>query len=283
MKSVILLVGLVCCSFLAFGQEEDDYYKKPSQRVDVKNNAYPNLDRKSVNMYVGVEGGMEVNQSTLINNLDGLIGKLKGKDLYWGIVLGYNMNDTWSIETGYYKNPSYVIQSLSSGRSYPYIYRLGTALHTIPIRYKRKILTIDPITKNATIHVGVGVLLSPGAADKKIGQRIFTGYSLNPQNPKDTMKLQITSEAFLSKRAIAQAEFQVELHGRVSNSLSIVVFARGNVAPKGLVRSDINYTVNQALIDKAQQLTNGISFNFGLVFRYNIMRSYKYIDKENTD
>ncbi|RFS17079.1 hypothetical protein [Emticicia sp. C21] len=283
MKSVILLLSFVCCSFLAFGQEDDEYYQKPSQRVDVKNSAYPNLDRKSVNMYIGVEGGMEANQSTLINNLDGLIGKQKSKDLYWGIVLGYNMNDVWSIETGYYKNPSYVIQSLSSGRSFPYIYRLGTSLQTIPIRYKRKILTIDPITKNATLHVGVGVLLSPDAGNKKVGQRIFNGISFDPQNPKDTMKLQITSEAFLNKSAVAQAEFQVELHGRVSNSLSIVVFARGNVAPKGLVRSDIKYTVNQALIDKAQQLTNGISFNFGLVFRYNIMRSYKYRDKENEE
>lgn len=281
MKPVILLLFFVGYSFLAFGQEEDEYYKKPSERSDVKNSVYPNLNRKSINLYLGLEGGMEVNQSTLINNLDGLIGKQKGKDLYWGVVLGYNMNDVWSIEAGYYKNPSYLIQSVSSGRSIPYIYRFGTALQTIPIRYKRKILTIDPITKNATIHVGAGVLLSPDAKDKKIGERSFFGTSNNPQRPPDTLRLK--SEAFLSKSGVAQAEFLVELHGRVSNSLSIVVFARGNIAPKGLVRSDIDYSVNKVTIDKAQQVTNGISFNFGLVFRYNIMRGYKYIDKENTE
>src|SRR6218665_764842 len=177
MKSVILLFGFVCCSFLAFGQDEDEYYKKPSQRSDVKNNTYPNLARKSINMYIGVEGGMEANQSTLINNLDGLIGKQKGQDLYWGIVLGYNMNDTWSIETGYYKNPTNLIQSVSSGRSIPYIYRFGSGLQTIPFRYKHKIMTIDPVTKNATLHVGVGLLLATDASNKKIGERNFVGMS----------------------------------------------------------------------------------------------------------
>lgn len=281
MKSVILLVFFVSYSFLTFGQEDDEYYRKPSERSDVKNNVYPNLNRKSVNLYLGLEGGMEINQSTLINNLDGLIGKQKGKDLYWGLVLGYNMNDVWSIEAGYYKNPTYLIQSVSSGRSVPYTYRFGSGLQTIPIRYKRKILTVDPITKNATIHVGAGVLLSTDARNKKIGERNFIGTSNNPQRPPDTLRLK--SEAFLSKSAIAQAEFLVELHGRVSNALSIVVYARGNVAPKGLVRSDIDYSINKVTVDKAQQLTNGISFNFGLVFRYNIMRGYKYTDKENTE
>lgn len=280
MKSVILLFGFVCCVFLARAQEQDEYYRPPSQRSDVKNNAYPNLSRKSVNLYLGVEGGMEVNQSTLINNLDGLIGKEKGKDLYWGVVVGYNMNDVWSIETGYYKNPTYIVQSVSSGRSIPYVYRFGSGLQTIPVRYKRKIVTIDPITKNATLHVGLGVLFGIDAADKKIGERNFVGVSNNSQK-RDTLRLQ--SEAFLSKKAIAQAEFLVELHGRVSNSLSIVVFARGNIAPKGLIRSEIDYSINAVTVDKARQVSNGISFNFGLVFRYNIMRGYRYSDRENTE
>lgn len=280
MKSVILLLCLVNCSFLVFSQEEDEYYKKPSQRSDVRNSAYPNLNRKSVNLYLGVEGGLESNQSTLINNLDGLIGKQKGKDFYWGVVLGYNMNDVWSVETGFYKNPTYLIQSVSSGRSIPYLYRFGTGLSTIPIRYKRKILTVDPITKNATIHVGAGILLSTDASDKKVGERNFVGMSNNPQQ-RDTLRLK--SEAFLSKKGVVQGEFQVELHGRVSNSLSIVVFARGNIAPKGLIRSDIAYSINSVTVDRAQQVSNGISFNFGLVIRYNLMRGYKYTDKENEE
>jgi len=279
MKPVILVLMCLSVTFPSFCQEEEDYYKAPSQRSDVKNNVYPNLDRKTINMYLGLEGGLELNQSTLSNNMDGLIGKEKGNDLFWGAVIGFNMNNVWSIEAGYYKNPTHLIQSVRSGRSIPYVYKLGTALNSIPIRYKRKILTIDPITKNATIHAGVGVLLSTDAKDKPIGNRNFAGLSNNPGQKPDTLRLR--SEAFLSKKAIAQAEFQVELHGRVSESLSIVVFARGNVAPKGLVRSEVNYSINDKTLDTAQQLTNGISFNFGLVFRYNIMRGYKYIDKEN--
>lgn len=280
MKSVILLFLCVCCSGLVFGQEEDDYYRAPSQRRDVRNNVYPNLDRKSVNMYLGLEGGLKSSQSTLTNNMDGLLGKDKGRDLYWGVVLGYSMNNVWSIETGYYKNPSYVIQTVSSGRSIPYVYRLGAALQTIPIRYKRKIFTIDPITKNATIHVGVGVLLSPDAKNKKVGEQSFISRPNDPQR-KDTLRLE--SEAFLSKKGFAQGELQVELHGRVSNALSIVVFARGNISPKGLIRSDVEYSVNRFVTDRAQQLSNGINFNFGLVFRYNILQGYKYSDQGDSE
>lgn len=280
MKSVILLFLCVCCSGLVFGQEEDDYYRAPSQRRDVRNNVYPNLDRKSVNMYLGLEGGLKSSQSTLTNNMDGLLGKDKGRDFYWGIVLGYSMNNVWSIETGYYKNPSYVIQTVSSGRSIPYTYRLGAALQTIPIRYKRKIFTIDPITKNATIHVGVGVLLSPDAKNKKVGEQSFISRPNDPQR-KDTLRLE--SEAFLSKKGFAQGELQVELHGRVSNALSIVVFARGNISPKGMIRSDVEYSVNKFVTDRAQQLSNGINFNFGLVFRYNILQGYKYSDQGDSE
>lgn len=280
MKSVILLLCCVCFSSLVFGQEEDDYYRAPSQRRDVRNNVYPNLDRKSVNLYLGLEGGLKSSQSTLTNNMDGLLGKDKGRDFYWGVVLGYSMNNVWSIETGYYKNPSYVIQTVSSGRSIPYTYRLGAALQTIPIRYKRKIFTIDPITKNATIHVGVGVLLAPEAKNKKVGEQSFISRPNDPQR-KDTLRLE--SEAFLSKKGFAQGEFQVELHGRVSNALSIVVFARGNISPKGLIRSDVEYSVNRFVTDRAQQLSNGINFNFGLVFRYNILQGYKYSDQDASE
>jgi len=280
MKSVILLFFCVCYSGLVFGQEEDDYYRAPSQRRDVRNNVYPNLDRKSVNMYLGLEGGLKSSQSTLTNNMDGLLGKNKGRDFYWGVVLGYSMNNVWSIETGYYKNPSYIIQTVNSGRSIPYTYRLGAALQTIPIRYKRKIFTIDPITKNATIHVGVGVLLAPEAKNKKVGEQSFISRPNDPQR-KDTLRLE--SEAFLSKKGFAQGELQVELHGRVSNALSIVVFARGNISPKGLIRSDVEYSVNRFVTDRAQQLSNGINFNFGLVFRYNILQGYKYSDQGDSE
>ncbi|UTA69013.1 hypothetical protein [Emticicia sp. 21SJ11W-3] len=282
MKSVILVFICLIVTFPAFCQEEDGYYRAPSQRQDIKNNVYPNLERKSVNLYLGVEGGLELNRSTLSNNMDGLIGKEKGNDLYWGVVLGYNMNHVWSIETGYYKNPTHLIQSVRSGRSIPYIYKMGSGLNTIPIRFKRRVFTIDPITKNATIHVGAGVLLSPDAQNKPIDNRGFAGLSNNaPGQKPDTLRLK--SDAFLSKKAVAQAELLLELHGRVSETLSIVVFARGNIGAKGMVRSEINYSINKQTIDTAQQLTNGISFNFGLVLRYNILRGYKYIDKNDDE
>ncbi len=46
MKSIFLFLFLVTGIFTELkAQEDEDYYKPPSKRLDVRNNTYPNLDR----------------------------------------------------------------------------------------------------------------------------------------------------------------------------------------------------------------------------------------------
>lgn len=259
--------------FDLFSQETDEYYKPPSQRKDVRNNAYPNLNRKAQSLYVGLEGGFKQNYFSQNNDLNNLAGGQKSNDLFWGIELGYNMNDQWAVETGYYKNPSFFVQTISSGRGLPYTYRLGANLQTIPLRFKYKVLTIDAITKNAAIYVGAGVLVATNAKNKQIFLRNFTGVSGN-STQRDSLKLK--SETFLQKKGLAQLELSVELQGRISNTLSIAIFGRGNFGANGIVQSDLTYSINANKIAEAQQLLKGISYNFGLVLRYDLARGYKY-------
>ena len=274
MKSFIFLASIfLVISLHLFGQETDEYYKLPSQRKDVRNNAYPNLNRKAVSLYFGLEGGFKQSNFSQNNSLNNLIGGQKSNDMFWGLALGYNMNDKWALETGYYKNPSYFIQTISSGRGLPFTYRLGTNLQTFPLRFKYKVATLDAITKTASIYVGAGVLLSTNAKDKQISVRNFTGvFGNNVQ--RDTTKLK--SETFLQKKGFAQLEFSVELQGRISNSLGIAIFGRGNLGANGIVRSDLTYSINTNKIATAQQLLKGFSYNFGLVLRYDLARGYKY-------
>jgi hypothetical protein len=274
MKSFIFLASIfLVFSFDLFGQEIDVYYQVPSQRKDVRNNAYPNLNRKAISMYVGLEGGFKQSYFSQNNSLNNLVGGQKNNELFWGVEVGYNMNNQWAFETGYYKNPSYFIQTISSGRGLPFIYRLGTNLQTIPFRFKYKIATLDAVTKTAGIYVGVGVLLATNAKNERISEMNFSAVSGNNAQ-RDSVKLR--SETFLQKKGLAQFEFSVELQGRIYNALSIAIFGRGNFGANGIVRSDLTYLVNTTKIAEAQQLLKGISYNFGLVLRYDIARGYKY-------
>ncbi|WP_435356270.1 hypothetical protein [Emticicia sp. SJ17W-69] len=272
MKSFLYFTSvLLMIAFDLFSQETDEYYKLPSQRNDVRNNAYPNLNRKALSLYVGIEGGFKQNYFSQSNYFNNLASGQKNNDLFWGVELGYNMNDQWAVETGYYKNPSFFVQTISSGRGLPFIYRLGTNLQTIPLRYKYKILTLDAITKTAAIYVGAGVLLATNAKNQQLLLRNFTGVT-GPQ--RDSIKLK--SETFLKSKGIAQLELSLELRGKISNSLSVAIFGRGNFGANGIVQSNLIYSINANKIAETQQLLKGISYNFGLVLRYDLARGYKY-------
>lgn len=277
MKSFIFFVSIfISFSGSVFGQGDDEYYQPPTQRKDVRSNAYPNLNRKTVSLYVGLEGGFKQNYFKQNGNINNLLSGQKSNDLFWGIELGYNMNDQWVIETGYYKNPSFFVQSISSNRGVPFTYLLGTKLQTIPLRFKYKLLTLDAVTKTAGLYVGAGVLLATNANDKRISQQTFTGIAtVNGQ--RDSVKLK--SETYVYKKGVVQFEVSVEIQGHISNSISVGLFARGNFGASGIVQSDLTYTVGTNKIAEAQQLLKGISYNFGLVARYNLAKGYKYKSK----
>lgn len=266
LASVFLMIG-----FDLFSQEKDEFYIPPSQRNDVRNNAYPNLNRKALSLYVGLEGGLKQNYFGQSNSFNNLATGQKTNDLFWGIELGYNMNDQWAIETGYYKNPSFFVQTISSGRGLPFIYRLGTNLQTIPLRYKYKILTLDAITKTAALYAGAGVLIAANAKNQQLSLRNYSGVN-GPQ--RDSIKLK--SETFLQRKGIAQLELSLELRGKISNSFSVAIFGRGNFGAGGIVQSNLTYSINANKIAETQQLLKGISYNFGLVLRYDLARGYKY-------
>ena len=275
MKHLFLLFILLFSIQLdVFCQENEEYYVPPSERKDVYHNSYPNLDRKAVSLYFGLEGGLKLNYFSLDNSLNNLISGQKNSEFYWGIALGYNMDNRWAVETGFYNNPSYFVQILNSGsRGVPFSYKLGTNLQTIPLRFKYKLFTLDPITKTASIYVGAGVLLGTNAKNKELTVKNFSAISAS----RDSIKLK--SETFLQRKGAVQFELSIELQGRISNNLSVTLFGRGNFGANGIVRSDLTYSINATKISEAQQILKGISYNFGLVAKYDIARGYKYRSK----
>ena len=274
MKSIFLFLCVMLGLFTELkAQEDEEYYKPPSKRLDVRNNTYPNLDRKAVSLYLGLEGGFKLNYASLNNSIGNLVSSQNNNDFSWGISVGYNSDNKWAVETGYLKNPVYFVQSVSSGRGAPFTYRIGTILNTIPLRYKYKVLNLDVITKSAAIYVGGGVLLNTNAKERMVFARTFTGVSGNAIK-RDTIRL--ISESFTTKKLFAAFELQTELQGRVTNGFYISLFGRMNFAPSGGLRSDLVYKQNSNKIGEATQSLKGISYNFGLLLRLDLARGYKY-------
>ena len=274
MKSIFLFLCVMLGLFTELkAQEDEEYYKPPSKRLDVRNNTYPNLDRKAVSLYLGLEGGFKLNYASLSNSIGNLVSSQNNNDFSWGISVGYNSDNKWAVETGYLKNPVYFVQSVSSGRGAPFTYRIGTILNTIPLRYKYKVLNLDVITKSAAIYVGGGVLLNTNAKERMVFARTFTGMSGNAIK-RDTIRL--ISESFTTKKLFAAFELQTELQGRVTNGFYISLFGRMNFAPSGGLRSDLVYKQNSNKIGEATQSLKGISYNFGLLLRLDLARGYKY-------
>jgi hypothetical protein len=52
-----------------------------------------------------------------------------------------------------------------------------------------------------------------------------------------------------------------------------------NFGANGIIRSDVAYFQNSNKIEAATQLLKGISYNFGLLLRFDLARGYKYQSK----
>ncbi|MFY7910349.1 MAG: hypothetical protein ACOVO2_12375 [Emticicia sp.] len=280
MKSIFIFLFLVVGIFGELkAQDDEEYYKPPTKRLDVRNNAYPNLNRKEMSLYMGIEGGFKLNYASLDNSINGLVSIQNNNVFAWGVSLGYNYDNKWAVETGYLNNPIFLIQSIATRRRLT-TYQIGRNFTTIPLRYKYKVWTLDAITKTAGLYVGGGVLFNTNVKDRLINELTFTGYDYRfSAAGRDSVKLELTSKSFLTKKLSAVFELQTELQGRVANGFYISVFGRMAFAPNAGIRSDLVYTENSNKIGEATQSLNGISYNFGLSLRFDLARGYKYQSK----
>ena len=269
---MILLLGIF---FDSKAQDDDEYYKPPTKRVDVHNSTYPNLNRKSKSLYIGLEGGFKLSYAALGGTLGNTISSQNSNSFFWGVNLGYNSDNRWAVETGYLKNPVAYVQTIETSRG-PSAYRIEAALHTIPLRFKYKVWTLDAITKTASLYVGVGTLIGTNANDKLIFNRRFTGFTGSP-GKRDSIRL--TTDSYLTKKGRVSFELQTELQGRITNGFYVSLFGRVVAAPQGVIRSDIAFFQNSVKLDSATQFLKGISYNFGLSLRFDLAKGYKYKSK----
>ncbi len=274
-----LITILACLQFfhtLVFAQNEYEYYVPSTGRTDVKNNSYANLDRVARSLYVGLEGGFKITKISTNNAMDGLISGNNTNEAFWGGNIGFNFDNRWALETGFLKNPLFFVQNIASGRGLPYRYKIGTSLNTIPLRFKYKVLTLDAVTKSASIYLGAGLLVGLNSGEKLIFANAFNALAGDSKNP-DTLRL--TSKSYLTPKSAMGFEFMTELRGKIAEGLFISLFGRYALLPKGAVRSDLVYSENSLVKDTSTQFSKPAGISFGLSLTLDIAKGYKYKSK----
>lgn len=276
MRLITILILLLSINNRLFAQNDYEYYVPSKGRTDVKNNSYAYLDREARSLYANVEGGFKFTSVTTSNSMDGLVAGDNTNEAFWGANVGYNLDNKWAVEMGFLKNPVFFVQNIASGRGLPFRYKIGSVLNTIPLRFKYKVLTLDAVTKSASVYLSGGLLFGMNPKEKLIFANSFNALSGDFKNP-DTLRL--TSKSYLTPKSSLGFEFQTELRGKIAEGFFISLFGRYSLLPKGAVRSDLVYTENSQVKANATQLSKPSGISFGLSLTLDIARGYKYKSK----
>ena len=264
----ILFFGICWGGFFlsAKAQIEEYYrpYKRPKTAILL---TQPDLVRSNSHWYVGIEGGGKWNGATLSNSLFGLLAYRSGyTDSYAGGHLGYSHNLRWSIESGYIRNPSNTIMRVNAFRGFTV--RVNELEHSIPLRFKWRILRLGNVLKQSGIYVGAGILWTPTRKRQDAETFLLTGLtrSSGAGNAPDT--LLVENQTFSTGKSKLEPEVSLEFVGRVSTHLEIVAFGRVHYAGASALRSDSQLYINR-LIESTSSLTlRPVSYQFGVAIRY---------------
>jgi hypothetical protein len=282
MKRFLLLCFWANMFSAAFGQQNEDVYFDKNYHKKTKLMNLPNMSVSQEHWYVGGEGIFKKNYTTLDNNLLGLIASENTSNVTWGIQLGYNFDNKWGIETGYLANTQETYLYINASRIAPLSSKF--TLHSIPIRYKKNIFTIDKSTKTASLWLSGGVLISPNSTEQKINSLTLYGTKNVVRGADGKVvsydSLTVPINSYLTNRGLIQLEIGVELQGKIAEGFNIITFLRGNLGSNSVIHTDASYIINTHTDAETSLTTNGFSYSFGMALRYDVGRNVRYKNRQ---
>ena len=189
MRKVYLF--LIFFSYLSVAQAQDpnnEYYVPTKSRKIYPWIKNPQLDVIPLKYYLSVEGGYRKDYTTLSNTLSNIIANNNADSNPWGVLIGAMYNNKWMFETGYYRT------NIEAGtdvniRGVPG-FRWQTKYTTLPLRVKRKLLSIGKIEKESGFYWEAGAQVLMPAQAERLGSYKFSAlYSTGQGMPFDTLIL----------------------------------------------------------------------------------------------
>lgn len=274
MPKHILPFVLCFFSLMSHAQEEEGYYKefaKRSRSFEIEN--LPNLDSKFSSFYVGVSGafrkpyhGVSTNaeEFAISNHPMGDLAELN---------LGLNFNNNYFLETGL---------RIMKNNLTTYVYGTPhnpgfTIGHTnkqfyLPVAVKKKLMSLNRVTKNAQMNIGVG-----GGIVLATKPRSIESLSANLQESLQSPDLVSFYVTLSQSDSPIYGEVNLEIKGNITERLEILVFTKGMFRQPKYLESSFNVefkggraSQNYSIFEKSGSLI------FGLQIRLNSKKFYRY-------
>ena len=276
MRRCILLFSFLVAVIETYAQEEE-YYKIPESRRkshEVEN--LPHLESRFSSFYVGLSGGMRKPYNGSTGDFSSF-GENKSSMNEWAeLNLGLNMNNRFFVETGVARLKNRFSTYVYGTRSYPaFVMGVDNRQWYIPVVLKKRVLSLNRVTKNAYINLGLGggVLV----ATRPEPPHRFT---MDVQKALQSRDLEYFNVTLSQSRSLMYGELSVELKGNITDRLEILVFFKGIFRRPEYISTtfDIEYagggpSVQYGVFEKAGSLV------FGLQGRFNSRKFYRYTSR----
>ena len=248
------------------GQGVADYYRTPdhSLRYDRLLMRYGGphiLDR----WYVSLDGFVRTDRARIDNSINGLIESDRVAKVGIGAVIGWVYRERWAVEGGYARMPIHTQVSVRNGVT-PLVYRYTNGRDAFVLRGKRLILSTSGPWLRSGFWLSGGLWLVPNGGQSE-GSFALKGYRYRGRG-ESSDTLQLTSQTRTGTRMTTMAELGAEYNVRLSNNVDLGFSARKFWGLASSISTDVNYTVNDRLMQQAQLRGAGTGMSYGVTLRY---------------
>ena len=250
----------------ACGQGVADYYRAPDRssqysRLLTRYGGPHILDR----WYVTLDGFVRTDRARINNSLNGLLESDPVAKVGVGAVIGWTHRERWAIEGGYARMPIHTQVSVRNGTS-PLVYRYTNGRNAFVLRGKRLLLSTSGPWLRSGFWVSGGLWLVPNVGQSE-GQFSLKGYRYRGRGESpDT--LQLLSQTRTGSRMTTMAELGAEYNVRLSNNVDLGFSVRKFWGLGNSIVTNVNYSVNRALVQQAQLQGTGTGMSYGVTLRY---------------
>lgn len=270
----ICLINIFTFNTILSFSQETPYYQLPKNR---KQNhemiVMPNLDAFTVTYFLAASTGIRkpfFGQNGISPSAISSEAQASG---LWEIALGQNRNDNWIYEFGVAKFNNRLRTSFLELSRAPLVFTNEIEQYYAPFRVKKKILTLDKVSRNAFLNIGLGVSYLINENNNPLEEgKISFGQRPTPE-PRDYTSLNFKIAS--SKQPIA-FELLTEIRGKVSERLEISVFGKAVFRNSSYLNNQFSFSYVDGSLKEFATFEKPISIQFGLQAKFNSPKYYQY-------